>query len=191
MNIRIEQTIDEKIELLNKLREGGYLDELEKAGQLMVEALKKGNKIITAGNGGSAADAQHLAGELVGRFTMERKGLPSISLCVDPSVVTSIGNDYGYDALFARQIEALGNAGDVLVAISTSGNSKNLISAIEIAKDKGICVIALLGKSGGVMKDIAELSLVVPSNSCPRIQEIHTMSVHVLCEYIEQALFTS
>ena len=191
MNSRIEQTINEKIELLNKLKENGYLIELEKAGQLMVEALKNGNKIITAGNGGSAADAQHLAGELVGRFTMERIGLPSISLCVDPSVVTSIGNDYGYDALFSRQIEALGKAGDVFMAISTSGNSQNLINAIAIAKNKGICVIALLGKKGGAMKDLAELSLVVPSDSCPRIQEIHTMSVHVLCEYIEQALFTS
>lgn len=189
MNSRIEQTINEKIELLNKLKMNGYRDELEKAGQLMVEALKNGNKIITAGNGGSAADAQHLAGELVGRFTMERIGLPSISLCVDPSVVTSIGNDYGYDALFARQIEALGNAGDVLIAISTSGNSKNLIKAIEAAKGKGICVIALLGKSGGSMKDMADLSLVIPSDSCPRIQEIHTMSVHILCEYIEQTLF--
>lgn len=189
MNSRIEQTINEKIELLNKLKMNGYLDELEKAGQLMVEALKNGNKIIAAGNGGSAADAQHLAGELVGRFTMERIGLPSISLCVDPSVVTSIGNDYGYDALFARQIEALGNAGDVLIAISTSGNSKNLIKSIEVAKSKGICIIALLGKSGGSMKNMADLSLVVPSDSCPRIQEIHTMSVHILCEYIEKEMF--
>ncbi len=182
--------VEDKIELMEKLTEpNGYLTLVEETGKLMKEALDNGNKIILAGNGGSAADAQHFAGEIVGRFTMERRALPAISLCVDPSVMTCIANDYGYNEAFARQIDGLGNKGDIFVAISTSGNSANIIRAIEVAHNKGIKVIGYLGKDGGKIKDLCDIALVVPSNSTPRIQETHTLTTHILCEMIEKELF--
>lgn len=189
MRKELEQIINEKKQLLDMLGETGYLDTIEQVTQVMVDCLYAGNKIILAGNGGSAADAQHFAGEIVGRFLMDRKALPAISLCVDPSVMTCIGNDYGYEAVFERQLSGLGNAGDVLVAISTSGNSENLIRAVETAKQKGIQTVGLLGKTGGKLKELCDYALVVPSNETPRIQEIHTFSVHLLCEYIEKRIF--
>lgn len=185
----IKNIVKEKEELLTTIMENGYLDLVQSAGEMMVQALKEGKKIILAGNGGSAADAQHFAGEIVGRFTMERVSLPAISLCVDPSIVTCIANDYGYEQVFARQLEGQGKEGDVFVAISTSGNSGNLISAIGVAKEKGIKVVGLLGKDGGAMKELCDYALVVPSQVTPRIQEIHTFTVHILCELIEKELF--
>lgn len=189
MRKELEQIINDKKQLLDMLGETGYLDTIEQVTQVMVDCLCAGNKILLAGNGGSAADAQHFAGEIVGRFLMDRKALPAISLCVDPSVMTCIGNDYGYEAVFERQLSGLGNAGDVLVAISTSGNSENLIRAVETAKQKGIQTVGLLGKTGGKLKELCDYALVVPSNETPRIQEIHTFSVHLLCEYIEKRIF--
>lgn len=189
MRKELEQIINDKKRLLDMLGETGYLDTIEQVTQVMVDCLCAGNKILLAGNGGSAADAQHFAGEIVGRFLMERKALPAISLCVDPSVMTCIGNDYGYEAVFERQLSGLGNAGDVLVAISTSGNSENLIRAVETAKQMGIHTVGLLGKTGGKLKELCDYALVVPSNETPRIQEIHTFSVHLLCEYIEKRIF--
>lgn len=189
MRKELEQIINEKKQLLDMLGETGYLDTIEQVTQVMVDCLYAGNKIILAGNGGSAADAQHFAGEIVGRFLMDRKALPAISLCVDPSVMTCIGNDYGYEAVFERQLSGLGNAGDVIVAISTSGNSENLIQAVETAKQMGIHTVGLLGKTGGKLKELCDYALVVPSNETPRIQEIHTFSVHLLCEYIEKRIF--
>lgn len=185
----IRSIIDEKRSLLDNLEKDRYFEKVENAGLLLVSALKKGNKIILAGNGGSAADAQHFAGEVVGRFTMERPSLPALSLCVDPSVTTCIGNDYGYDNVFARQIAGLGKPGDILIAISTSGNSSNVIKAIDIAHEKEMLVIGYLGKDGGRIKDLCDISLVVPSNSTPRIQEIHTFTTHILCEMIEKRMF--
>ena len=155
----------------------------------MIETLNNGGKIILAGNGGSAADAQHFAGEIVGRFTMERKSLPAMSLCVDPSVVTCIANDYGYEEVFARQIDGMGNPGDLFVGISTSGNSENIIRAVNICKEKRITTVGLLGKNGGKLQGICDYALTVPSNSTPRIQEVHTLSVHLLCEMIEKGIF--
>lgn len=189
MRKELEQIINDKKQLLDMLGETGYLDTIEQVTQVMVDCLCAENKILLAGNGGSAADAQHFAGEIVGRFLMERKALPAISLCVDPSVMTCIGNDYGYEAVFERQLSGLGNAGDVLVAISTSGNSENLIRAVETAKQMGIHTVGLLGKTGGKLKELCDYALVVPSNETPRIQEIHTFSVHLLCEYIEKRIF--
>lgn len=189
MRKELEQIINDKKQLLDMLGETGYLDTIEQVTQVMVDCLCAGNKILLAGNGGSAADAQHFAGEIVGRFLMDRKALPAISLCVDPSVMTCIGNDYGYEAVFERQLSGLGNAGDVLVAISTSGNSENLIRTVETAKQKGIQTVGLLGKTGGKLKELCDYALVVPSNETPRIQEIHTFSVHLLCEYIEKRIF--
>lgn len=189
MRKELEQIINDKKQLLDMLGETGYLDTIEQVTQVMVDCLCAGNKILLAGNGGSAADAQHFAGEIVGRFLMERKALPAISLCVDPSVMTCIGNDYGYEAVFERQLSGLGNAGDVIVAISTSGNSENLIQAVETAKQMSIHTVGLLGKTGGKLKELCDYALVVPSNETPRIQEIHTFSVHLLCEYVEKRIF--
>lgn len=188
MKTWINEILDEKKELLEKIQEQ-YLENVESAGMMLVSVLKSGGKILLAGNGGSAADAQHFAGEIVGRFTMERKSLPALSLCVDPSVMTCIGNDYGYADVFARQLEGLGNSGDAFIAISTSGNSENLIRALAVAKSKGIKTVGFLGKNGGKMKDLCDFSLVVPSNSTPRIQETHTLTVHILCQMIEQEIF--
>ncbi len=190
MQNRINELINVKIQLLNQLKESVYMKQVEEATECIVDCIKNGNKILLAGNGGSAADAQHFAGEIVGRFMMERKSIPALSLCVDPSVMTCIGNDYGYDMVFARQIEGIGQAGDVFVAISTSGNSENIIKAIEAAKEKKIKVVGFLGKGGGKIKDMCDYALVVPSDDTPRIQEVHTFSVHLMCEYIEKKIFT-
>lgn len=189
MQNRINELIDAKIQLLNILKGSEYMETVESVADCMADCIRNGNKIILAGNGGSAADAQHFAGEIVGRFMMERKSIPALSLCVDPSVMTCIGNDYGYDMVFARQMEGLGQAGDVFVAISTSGNSENIIKAIKAAREKGIKVVGFLGKGGGKIKDICDYALVVPSDDTPRIQEIHTFTVHLMCERIEQKLF--
>jgi D-sedoheptulose 7-phosphate isomerase len=181
--------IEEKIQILNSLKNSEYLSTLSDAVDAITDALKNGHRIFLAGNGGSAADAQHFAGEIVGRFMMERKGLPAMSLCVDPSVMTCIGNDYGYDEVFARQLEGLGQKGDVFIGISTSGNSENIIRAIKKADEIGITTVAFLGKGGGKIKDLVKYPLIVPSNSTPRIQEIHTFTVHMICEAVEKNIF--
>ncbi|AEF95810.1 D-sedoheptulose 7-phosphate isomerase [Methanotorris igneus] len=164
-------------------------ENLRKSIEIIAEVLKNGNKILICGNGGSAADAQHFAAEIVGRFKLERKGLPAIALTTDTSILTAIGNDYGFEMIFERQVEALGKKGDVLVGISTSGNSKNVIRAVNKAKEMGIYTIGLLGKGGGKLKDIVDLALVVPSNDTARIQECHLTIYHVICEEVEKRLF--
>ena len=163
-------------------------ENLEKMVEKITECLERGNKILICGNGGSAADSQHFAAELVGRFKLERKGLPAIALTTDTSILTAIGNDYGFDQIFERQVEALGKEGDILVGISTSGNSENVIRAVKKAKEIGIHTIGLLGKSGGKLKDLVDLSLVVPSNNTPRIQECHVLIYHIVCEEVEKRL---
>lgn len=189
MRNAISKIILEKIELLKIIDTNGYMDKVVETADLLSGIIAAGNKIFIAGNGGSAADAQHFAGEIVGRFLKERNALPAISLCVDPSVMTCIANDYGYDMVFARQIEGLGQKGDAAIFISTSGNSLNCIKAIDVAKRKGILTIGLLGKNGGKMESMCDMALVVPSDSTPRIQEIHTFTVHMLCQLIENAIF--
>ncbi|MSU07578.1 SIS domain-containing protein [Veillonellaceae bacterium WCA-693-APC-5D-A] len=186
----INNLLNAKHDLLNEIaKDGGYLDKVLAAAEVMTDAIKSGHKILLAGNGGSAADAQHFAGEIVGRFLVEREALPAISLCVDPSVMTCIGNDYGYNEVFARQLAGVGNEGDVFIGISTSGNSANIYRAMEIAKKKKIKTAGLLGRDGGKIKEIAGISLIVPSDSTPRIQEIHGFTVHLLCEIIERNIF--
>lgn len=165
------------------------MDLVNEAGMRLAQIIKQGNKVLLAGNGGSAADAQHFAGEIVGRFLMERNAIPALSLCVDPSVMTCIGNDYGYEEVFARQVQGLGKEGDAFIGISTSGNSENIIRAITEARKKNMFVVGFLGKDGGKIKDLCDVALVVPSNSTPRIQEIHTFTVHLLCEMIEKEAF--
>ncbi len=185
----IKTIVEEKHILLSALEETGYLEQVQCAGEMITASLKNNHKVILAGNGGSAADAQHFAGELVGRFMMERRALPAMSLSVDPTIVTCIANDYGFREVFARQLSAHGKTGDIFVAISTSGNSENCIQAINTAKEIGIKTIGFLGKSGGIMKDLCDLALIVPSNSTPRIQETHTLTLHILCELIEKNFF--
>lgn len=161
--------------------------DIERAGILIRDALAGGHKILFCGNGGSAADSQHLAAEIVGRFQKERPSLPALALTVDTSVITAVANDYGYDTVFSRQVEGLGNDGDVLVGISTSGNSKNVIAAIEAARKKQMKVIGFTGIGGGKMADLCDVCLAVPSRVTARTQEMHIMMGHILCEIAEEA----
>lgn len=172
------QTIQKTIEIL-----GG---DVEKASQLCVNALKNGKKILLCGNGGSAGDAQHIAAELTGRYKCERRGLPGIALTTDTSALTAIGNDYGYDRVFDRQVEALANAGDVIIGISTSGNSQNVINAFKIAKQIGCECIGLTGRDGGKMNEVSDINVIVPSDNTPRIQEMHILIGHTICQIIDE-----
>jgi D-sedoheptulose 7-phosphate isomerase len=175
-----KQAIYENEELLNKIVE---------VSKLCVELYRGSNKTILAGNGGSAADAQHIAAELVGRYGFDRPSIPSLALTTDTSNLTAIGNDYGYDKIFSRQLEGMGQSGDIFIGISTSGNSINIINAFKSAKDKGIKTVALTGRDGGEMAKIADIALVVPSNSTPRIQESHILIGHIICDIIEKEIF--
>jgi len=159
------------------------------AVSLCVDALRAGKKILFAGNGGSAADAQHWAGELVSRFYYDRPGLAAVALTTDTSILTAIGNDYGYDYTFARQVEALGCAGDILILISTSGNSANIIRAANVAKERGIIVIGFSGEHGGKLAPLCEICFRVPSLETPRIQEGHEFIGHLLCGLIESEMY--
>jgi phosphoheptose isomerase len=161
---------------------------LPAAGAAIATALAAGRKVLACGNGGSAADAQHLAAELVGRFSGERRALAALALTTDSSVLTSLGNDYGFDRVFARQVEAHGRAGDVLVAISTSGASPNVIRAVETARALGLVTIGLTGRDGGELGRIADVHLNAPSSSTPRVQEAHATLLHVLCALVEREL---
>ncbi len=158
------------------------------AASAMVDSLRQNGKILACGNGGSAADAQHFACELVGRFITNSQPFGAIALSTDPSTMTAIGNDYGFEETFARQVQALGQPGDILLAISTSGNSKNVVRAAQEARSKAISVIALTGGNGGHLKEISNICIVVPSESTPRIQEVHELVIHILCEMIEAEL---
>lgn len=152
------------------------------------KAFRAGHKVMLAGNGGSAADSQHIAAEFVSRFEFDRPGLPSIALSTDTSMLTAIGNDYGYERVFERQVQANGQAGDVFIGISTSGNSKNVVKAVEACKAKGIITVALCG-AGGVLKDLCDYALPVPSTHTPRIQENHILIGHIICAMVEEAIW--
>lgn len=165
------------------------LDTLQTVAQTCVARYKNGKKTLLAGNGGSAADAQHIAAELVGRYGFDRPSIPSLALTTDTSNLTAIGNDYGYDAVFSRQLEGMGQEGDVFIGISTSGNSKNVINAFTSAKKMGITTVALVGRDGGAMAKMADFALIVPSHDTPRIQESHILIGHILCDIIEKELF--
>ncbi len=153
------------------------------------QAFTGDRKLMLCGNGGSAADAQHIAAELIGRFKKERKGLPAIALTTDTSILTSVANDYWYDLLFARQVEALGDKGDILIGISTSGNSRNIIRAIEAANFKGLSTIGFLGADGGVLKNLVQIPIIVSSQGSDRVQEVHIMIGHIICSLVESNLF--
>ena len=160
---------------------------LEVAANLCIDSLKNGKKILIFGNGGSAADAQHIAAELVGRYKVERKGLSAIALTTDTSALTSIGNDYGYNRVFDRQVEALANAGDVVIGISTGGSSSNVINGLQSAKELGCKLIGFSGRDGGEMNTICDVNLVVPAEDTPRIQEMHIVIGHTICHLIDLA----
>ena len=187
----IEQQIRESIDTKKRLLESDeVLDSIYKATKLIIDAYKNGNKTLIAGNGGSAADAQHIAAEFVSRFYFDREALASIALTTDTSILTAIGNDYGFDRVFARQIEANGLKGDIFIAISTSGNSKNIIEAIKVAKAKNLYTVALTGMSGGKIANMCDITIKVPSSSTPRIQESHILIGHIMCEIVEKQLFS-
>ena len=164
---------------------------VERAGAACIDAYNLGRKVLIAGNGGSAADAQHFAGELVSRFYFDRPALAAIALTTDSSILTAIGNDYGYLDVFSRQVEALGCAGDVFIAISTSGNSANILKAVQSAKAKGLVVVGLTGRGGEKLKELCDICICAPSDSTPRIQECHLVIEHTICACIEETLFGS
>jgi len=186
----IHRDLEASAELAQSLAGDAVLIEaIEAVVDLCMRSLKAGGKILFAGNGGSAADAQHMAGEFVSRFNYDRPGLAAVALTVDSSILTAIGNDYGYDYVFARQIEALGQAGDVFFAYSTSGNSANIIRALEAAKAKRVSRVGLTGNRGGAMNPLCDYLLVMPSAHTPRIQEGHLMVGHAICAAVEARMF--
>lgn len=183
---KIQESIDVKMKLLDNKE---LLGLVQKSADFMIESYRKNGRVFFAGNGGSAADAQHLSAELVSRFYLERRGLASEALNTNTSVLTAIGNDYGFDRVFARQIEANGREGDVFVGLSTSGNSKNILAAIEACRVKKIKVIGFTGESGGKMDDCCDIIIKIPAKDTPRIQESHIMLGHIICEIVEKELF--
>ena len=184
----IDQFVGESLRVKNEFFRVNK-DTIARTVETIAHGLRNGHKVLFFGNGGSAADAQHLAAELVGRFGPNRSPLPAISLATDTSVLTAVGNDYGYDKVFARQIEALGQSGDIAIAISTSGNSPSVLAAIDVARSKGLFTIGFTGETGGKMKDRVEVLFRVPSRETPRIQETHVMLGHILCELVDRELF--
>lgn len=184
----IRRSIIASIEIKLKLAsDKEFLLELKRIGIRMITALKMGRKVLIAGNGGSAADAQHFAAELAGQFVHKRRGLPVAALTTNASITTAISNDFGYEYIFSRQVEGLGQEGDIFVGISTSGNSLNLIHAMDSAKKNGLITIGLLGKEGGQLKNYCDLKLIVPSDNIQYIQEAHIMVIHELCALIDNA----
>jgi D-sedoheptulose 7-phosphate isomerase len=171
------------------LDDAALMQQVTAMGHLLIDRYEAGNKLLVAGNGGSAADAQHIAAEFVSRFNFDRPGLPALALTTDTSILTAVGNDYGYDQLFRRQVEANGQSGDVFLGISTSGNSPNILMALEAARLKGITTFGLTGARGGKMRDLCDHCLCVPSNDTPRVQEVHIVIGHTLCAMVELALF--
>jgi D-sedoheptulose 7-phosphate isomerase len=163
-------------------------EEIARAEGLLTSSLARGGTVLLCGNGGSAADAQHLAAELTGRFLRERPGLPAVALTTDSSALTAIGNDYGFDRIFARQVEALGRPGDVLIAITTSGSSLNVLQAIHAARARQLSVIGLLGRDGGAARALCDVALVVESGVTARVQEVHILVGHILCEAVDRVL---
>lgn len=171
------------------LEDTALMQQVTDLGHLLIDRYKQGSKLLVAGNGGSAADAQHIAAEFVSRFNFDRPGLPALALTTDTSILTAVGNDYGYDQLFRRQVEANGVAGDVFLGISTSGNSANILEALQACRDKGITALGLTGGSGGKMRELCDHCICVPSDDTPRIQEVHILIGHIFCAMVELALF--
>ena len=183
INDQITKIITESSSLI--LKSINLSEKIEETIKEITKCFKRGNKIIVFGNGGSAADAQHIVAEFIGRFQKERKSLPAISLTTDSSIITSLANDYSYDIVFSRQCESLVSKGDVVIGISTSGKSKNVEEGIKTAKKKGAITIGLLGGDGGTIKNVTDISIVVPSTNTARIQEVHRVIYHIICDVVE------
>jgi D-sedoheptulose 7-phosphate isomerase len=181
----ISKQIRDSIETKRELSQ----DTILKISAKAVEIYRDGKKTLIAGNGGSAADAQHIAGEFVSRFYFDRPALPSVALTTDTSILTAVGNDYGYEDIFSRQIEANGVEGDMFIAISTSGNSKNILKALKVAKEKNLITVGFTGSSGGEMEELCDYILKVPSSDTPRVQESHILAGHIICAVVEKELF--
>ena len=186
--IMIKSIIEENCKVNASLLSKENLELIEKIAEKITQTIKNGGKIIVFGNGGSAADSQHMVAELVGRFKKERKAYPALALTTNSSSITALSNDYGYEVSFARQLEAIGKTGDLAIGISTSGTAINVIKAIEKAREMGIQVVSFTGKAGGKLKDLSDISIVVKSNDTARIQEAHILLIHILCELVEESL---
>ena len=190
LNSYIKEHFQESILVKEQiLKDENLITLIKNASLEVIKAYRNGNKTLLAGNGGSAADAQHFAGEFVSRFYFDRPGIASIALTTDTSILTAIGNDYGYENLFARQVQAQGVKGDVFIGISTSGNSKNILKALDLCRQKGITSIGLSGASGGAMNELCDYCIKVPSTCTPRIQEAHILIGHIICAIVEEELF--
>ena len=186
----ILDSIQESIQVKQRLlADDVFLQKIEQAAQILVQAFQNGNKVLFCGNGGSAADAQHISAELSGRFYLDRAPLFAEALHVNSSYMTAVANDYGYDAVYARMVQAAGKPGDVLVALSTSGNSPNILNAIEVAKAQAMSVVGFTGSTGGKMAQYCDVLLNVPSTDTPRIQESHILIGHIICQWVEEAMF--
>jgi D-sedoheptulose 7-phosphate isomerase len=187
---KIKHIISSSIEVKQHLLSNeNMLHQLDEVSNIITDAFKNGKKILFCGNGGSAADAQHLAAEFSGRFYTDRDALPAEALHVNTSYLTAVANDYSYDVVYARMVKGIGNAGDVLVGISTSGNSKNIVEAFKVAREKGMITIGLTGEKGGTMKDLSDHLFNVASNDTPRIQETHILIGHIICQLVEEKYF--
>ncbi len=184
---RIRATFDEAARSLESICSTSYPDKIQQAIDLLIERLSAGGKLLVCGNGGSAADAMHICAELVGRFLRDRRPIPAIALGANQSVLTALGNDYGYESVFSRQVEALARAGDVVWGISTSGNSRNVVEALRTARALGAWTIGMTGEGGGAIAEHADVLLAVPLSATPRIQELHVVTYHAICEAVEAA----
>ncbi len=189
MKKEIIEKFEESINCKKKVIEDEKIIEcVERICDELINCYKNNHKVYIMGNGGSAADAQHFAAELVGRYMLERKGLPAIAFTTDTSILTAIGNDYGYDDVFRRQVEALVESGDIVFGISTSGNSKNVYEALKLAKEKNAITVGFLGKTGGICKEVCDIPLVIEWKRTPNIQEVHEMIMHTICEIVEKEI---
>lgn len=189
---QIQQLISNSIQVKQQLlTDAKLLSVVEESISIITAAFKNGNKVLFCGNGGSAADAQHLAAEFSGRFYIDRPALPAEALHCNTSYLTAVANDYSYDLIYARLLQGIGNKGDILIGLSTSGNSKNIIKAFEVAKEKGMITIGFTGSTGGAMKAVADYLLNVPSTDTPRIQECHMLAGHIICQLVEEKLFNA
>jgi D-sedoheptulose 7-phosphate isomerase len=192
MQNAIKNQIESSMEVKRKvLQSEELINDIAVTAGRIISAYRNGKKVLLAGNGGSAADSQHLAAELVNRFSFDRPGLNALALTTDTSIITSVGNDSGFDQVFARQVNALGSEGDILIALSTSGNSANLIEALKICRTKKILTIGLTGETGGKMAEMCDICIRVPSGDTPRIQEVHILIGHIICSIVEEELFGS
>jgi D-sedoheptulose 7-phosphate isomerase len=184
----ILEEISEHMQTMEAIRDG-MVKKISEFAALVAGVMRQGRKVLLMGNGGSAADAQHIAGEFVGRFVLERKGLPAIALTTDTSILTAVSNDYGFEEIFSQQVEVLADEGDVVVGISTSGNSPNVLKAISVAKAKGAKTVGLCGGDGGKLGQLVDLPVVIPVQNTQRIQEGHITIGHIVCKLVEEALF--